>query len=113
MRSGGIASIISFMHDRDRGCYEELDLKANDINEFLEAQGFNVARIPWKDPHYSRSDTATVRQNLEHCRARAKRALRLGCSARPQASRSSPGSLRSARLPATRSPACGAKDCDD
>src|SRR5262245_39981836 len=43
IRSGGIASIISFMHTRDRRCYSELDLEAADISEFFEKQGFNVA----------------------------------------------------------------------
>ncbi len=75
MRNAGIASIISFMHDRDRRCYSELDLKAGDINEFFEAQGFKVARIPWEDPHHSKSDATTMRKRLEQCRLKALKAF--------------------------------------
>jgi hypothetical protein len=75
MRNAGIASIISFMHDRDRRCYSELDLKAEDINEFFETQGFKVARIPWEDPHHSKSDATTMRKRLEQCRLKALKAF--------------------------------------
>lgn len=68
VRAAGIASIVSFMHERDRHCYSELDLKASDINEFFEKQGFVVARIPWEDPHHSRADARTKLKNLERCR---------------------------------------------
>lgn len=75
IRASGIASIISFMHDRDRECYSELDLDAADINEFFEKQGFTVARIPWEDPGYSKADAATKVKSLERCRAEALRAF--------------------------------------
>jgi hypothetical protein len=75
IRSAGIASIISFMHDRDRRCYSELDLNAQDINEFFETQGFKVARIPWEDPHHSKSDATTMRKRLEQCRLKALKAF--------------------------------------
>jgi hypothetical protein len=77
VREGGIASIISFMHDRDRRCYSELDLEASDINEFFEKQGFTVARIPWEDPHHSKADPATKRKSLERCRSEALKAFDL------------------------------------
>jgi hypothetical protein len=75
IQSAGIASIISFMHGRDRRCYSELDLKAEDINEFFETQGFKVARIPWEDPHHSKSDPTTMRKRLEQCRVKALKAF--------------------------------------
>ena len=75
MRAGGIASIISFMHDRDRNCYSELDLAAGDINEFFERQGFRVARIPWEDPHHSKADARTKQKRLEQCRVEAIKAF--------------------------------------
>ena len=75
MRTAGIASIISFMHDRDRRCYSELALNAQDINEFFETQGFKVACIPWEDPHHSKSDAATMRKRLEQCRVKALKAF--------------------------------------
>jgi len=68
VRGEGIKSIISFMHDRDRRCYSELDLQASDINEFFENQGFVVARIPWVDPHHSKADARTKHKNLQRCR---------------------------------------------
>jgi hypothetical protein len=71
VRTGGIAGIISFMHDRDRHCYSELALEATDINEFFEKQGFVVARIPWEDPRHSKADVATKRRNLERYRGEA------------------------------------------
>jgi len=75
IRDSGIASIISFMHERDRRCYSELDLHAADINQFFEKQGFKVARIPWEDPHHSRADARTKRKNFERCRTEALRAF--------------------------------------
>lgn len=75
IRASGIASVISFMHDRDRHCYAELDLGASDINEFYERQGFKVARIPWEDPHYSKADPRTKQKKLEQCRAEALKAF--------------------------------------
>jgi hypothetical protein len=68
VRASGIVAIISFMHDRDRRCYSDLDLKANDINEFYEQQGFKVARIPWEDPHHSKADPSIKQKRLEQCR---------------------------------------------
>lgn len=75
VREAGVAGIISFMHDRDRRCYSELDLGASDINEFFETQGFTVARIPWEDPHHSKADATTKRKSLERCRSEALRAF--------------------------------------
>jgi len=77
IRANGIASVISFMHDRDRHCYSQLDLGASDINEFYERQGFKVARIPWEDPHHSKTDPGTKRRRLEKCRVDALKAFDL------------------------------------
>jgi hypothetical protein len=77
IRANGIASIISFMHDRDLNCYSELDLGATDINEFYELQGFKVQRIPWEDPHHSKTDPQTKRRKLEECRVEALKAFDL------------------------------------
>jgi hypothetical protein len=75
IRSSGIASIISFMHDRDRRCYSQLALEASDINEFYERAGFVVARIPWKDPHYSKAEARAQQKNLQRCRHEALEAF--------------------------------------
>jgi hypothetical protein len=77
IRASGIVSIISFMHDRDRRCYSELDLRAADINEFFEKQGFKVARIPWEDPLHSKADADIKLKNLERCRGEALKAFDL------------------------------------
>lgn len=63
----GIASIISFMHDRDLSCYCEITLDGLNLLEFLERQRFHVAAIPWEDPHHSRTDRAKKRAKLEQC----------------------------------------------
>lgn len=75
IRAGGIRSLISFMHDRDRHSYSELNLEAEDIFDFYEKQGFDVMRIPWKDPHHSRTDARTKRKNLEQCQVKALKAF--------------------------------------
>jgi hypothetical protein len=75
IRSSGIASIISFMHQRDRRCYSDLDLEAADIHEFFENQGFKVVRVPWEDPHHSKAAADTKRNNLERCREEALKAF--------------------------------------
>lgn len=75
IQAGGIASIISFMHDRDRGCYSELSLNATDIIEFYEHHGFKVARIPWEDPHHSKADAHSKRKKLEQSRVEALKAF--------------------------------------
>jgi hypothetical protein len=71
IRAAGIVSIISFMHDRDRACYTELDLGASDVLSFYEAQGLSVVRLPWEDPHHSKADAKIKRRKLEACRVRA------------------------------------------
>jgi hypothetical protein len=89
IRAAGIVSVISFMHDRDRACYADLDLGAEDVLSFFEAQGLTVVRLPWEDPHHSRADQATKRRALEDARGKALRAfdelpkpVLLQCSAR-------------------------------
>jgi hypothetical protein len=71
IRALGIKSIVSFMHERDRRCYSELDLGAADITGFFESQGFQVQPLPWEDPGYSKADEKTKRRNLESNRAKA------------------------------------------
>lgn len=71
VRSAGIASIISFMHDRDLRCYSELELEAEDLLQFYEHQGFTVARLPWEDPAHSKTSPAAKQKKLEQCRAAA------------------------------------------
>jgi hypothetical protein len=75
IRAAGIISIISFMHERDRACYAELDLGSEDVLSFYESQGLAVVRLPWEDPHHSRADKMVKRRALEDSRARALRAF--------------------------------------
>jgi hypothetical protein len=56
IRIEGIASIICFMHDRDLGCYRQIDLRGSNILEFLVREGFRVCHLPWVDPAHSRTD---------------------------------------------------------
>ena len=64
----GIASIISFMHDRDLGCYREIDFDGGTLLEALEQHGFQVCRLPWEDPAHSKTDpTLKQRRLLEMC----------------------------------------------
>jgi hypothetical protein len=71
VRAAGIISVISFMHDRDLGCYAELNLDAQDLLQFFENQGFTVVRLPWEDPHHSKADARTKQKELEQCRVAA------------------------------------------
>lgn len=71
IRAAGIVSVISFMHDRDRASYAELDLGASDVLSFYEAQGLVVVRLPWEDPHHSKADAKAKQRELEGCRTRA------------------------------------------
>ncbi|MFQ5913751.1 MAG: hypothetical protein ACE5JS_11260 [Nitrospinota bacterium] len=64
IRMEGIASIISFMHDRDLRCYQEIDLGGLNLTTFLEHEGFNVCPLPWQDPAHSRTDPAVKRKKL-------------------------------------------------
>jgi hypothetical protein len=51
----GIRSIISLMHDRDIRCYQSLNLGTENLIEFYKQQGFQVAHVPWEDPHHKKS----------------------------------------------------------
>ncbi len=75
IRAAGIVSVISFMHDRDRACYAELDLGSEDVLSFYESQGLAVVRLPWEDPHHSRADKMVKQRALDDSRARALRAF--------------------------------------
>ncbi len=66
-----IKSVISLMHDRDVRCYESLDLRAADIYNFYEQQGFEVAAIPYEDPHHKKSTPAEKRKTLLRIREEA------------------------------------------
>jgi len=54
----GIKSVISLMHDRDWRCYASLDLHAASLHDFYERQGFEVAAVPYEDPHHKKSTLA-------------------------------------------------------
>jgi hypothetical protein len=75
LRAERVESIISFMHDRDLRCYRELDLRGLGFVEFLRAQGFNVAAVPWEDPHHRQTDAMTKRKTLMACREAALEAF--------------------------------------
>ncbi len=68
IRLEGIASIISFMHDRDVRCYREIDLGGVNLIEFLAHEGFPLCPLPWEDPEHSRTDRAVKRAKLEQVR---------------------------------------------
>ncbi len=63
-----IASIISFMHDRDVRCYREIDFGDLNLLEFIKNQGFHVCPLPWEDPKHSKTDPAAKRAKLERVR---------------------------------------------
>ena len=71
IRMERIASIISFMHDRDLRCYQEIDLGGLNLTAFLDHEGFNVCPIPWEDPAHSRSDPTVKRAKFEQVREAA------------------------------------------
>jgi hypothetical protein len=75
IRAEGIASVISFMHDQDLPCYNDIDFDGVNLNEFLERYGFCVAAIPWEDPHHKGTDPLTKRKTLERCRVAALEAF--------------------------------------
>src|SRR5713226_1945700 len=56
IRMESIASIISFMHDRDLRCYQQIDLGGLTLPAFLEHEGFTVWRLPWEDTAHSKTD---------------------------------------------------------
>jgi len=67
----GIKSIISLMHARELTYYEKLDLGAHSMIEFYKSQGFEVAHLPWEDPHHSSTSSDQVRTKLLAIRADA------------------------------------------
>jgi hypothetical protein len=52
------------MHDRDWRCYASLDLRVASIHDFYEQQGFEVAAVPYEDPHRKKSIPAEKRKTL-------------------------------------------------
>ena len=71
VRMESIASIITFMHDRDLLCYQQIDLGGLTFPAFLEHEGFTVWRLPWEDPAHSKTDPAAKRAKLERIREEA------------------------------------------
>jgi hypothetical protein len=61
---GGIRSIVSLMHARDLKYYERLDLGAPNLIDFYRSIGFEVAHIPWDDPHHSKTTDDQIRKKL-------------------------------------------------
>lgn len=74
IRLEGIASIISFMHDRDLRCYRDIDLSGLNLVAFLQREGFRVRPLPWEDPAHSKTDPSAKRAKLEQVRKDALKA---------------------------------------
>jgi hypothetical protein len=68
IRMEGIASIITFMHDRDLRCYQLIDLGGLDLTAFLQREGFHMFPLPWEDPAHSKTDQSARREKLERVR---------------------------------------------
>jgi len=69
LRLEDIASVISFMHEGDLGCYREIDFEGGTLLEELERHGFQVCRLPWEDPAHSKTDpTLKETKLLQMCR---------------------------------------------
>ena len=71
VRLAGIASIISFMHDRDLRCYRDIDLGGRDLVAFLQHEGFTVRALPWEDPAHGKTDPSVKKAKLEQVRKAA------------------------------------------
>jgi hypothetical protein len=71
IRMEGIVSVISFMHERDLGCYRQIDLGGLDFIEFLKQQGFTVCSLPWEDPAHNSTPHVIKRKKLEQIRQEA------------------------------------------
>ena len=71
LRLEDIASVISFMHEGDLGCYREIDFEGGTLLEELERHGFQVCRLPWKDPAHSKTDPALKQAKLQEMRRKA------------------------------------------
>lgn len=75
LRLEDIASIISFMHDRDLGCYREIDFDGVTLFEALERHGFRVCALPWEDPLHSKTDPTVKQAKLQEMREKALHAF--------------------------------------
>lgn len=75
LRLNDIASVISFMHDRDFRCYRDIDFGAGGLPGALEERGLEVCLLPWEDPLHSKTDRAVKRAKLEEMRAKALKAF--------------------------------------
>ena len=71
MRLEGIASIVSFMHERDLRCYREIDFNGLDLPGFLQSEGFRVCCLPWEDPAHSKTEWAKKQANYRRIREEA------------------------------------------
>lgn len=58
LRTAGVKSILSLMHEGDLACYSGLDLGAADLLAYLLNQGFAIAHHPYEDPAHKRSSEA-------------------------------------------------------
>lgn len=71
LRMEEIASIVSFMHERDLRCYREIDFHGLDLLGFLESEGLRVCRLPWEDPAHSKTEWARKQATLQRVRKEA------------------------------------------
>lgn len=71
IRMEGIVSIISFMHDRDLRCYQQVDFDGMNFIEFLTYVGFDVIALPWEDPAHSKTTPAMKQAKQELTRQKA------------------------------------------
>lgn len=75
LRLEDIASIISFMHDRDLGSYREIDFGGVTLVKELAQRGFQVCLLPWEDPLHSKTNPTLRRAKLEEMREKALHAF--------------------------------------
>jgi hypothetical protein len=75
LRLENIASVISFMHKGDLGCYREIGFEGGTLLEELERLGFQVCRLPWEDPAHSNTKPALKRTKLLEMRRKALQAF--------------------------------------
>jgi hypothetical protein len=75
MQLEGIATVITFMHDRDLDCYRNIDFDGATLLDALPRYGLRVCRLPWEDPAHSKSDLASKQAKVEEMREKALRAF--------------------------------------
>ena len=70
-----IASIISFMHERDLKSYRDIDFDGATLTTVLELRGFEVCPLPWEDPHHKKTDPAVKQAKVKEMRVKALHAF--------------------------------------